>query len=259
MKGIRHTDRLAAIAASADRSDLPIDAKPFVEAYYAQVAHEDLAGDPRMLAAAALDHLNFGRRRKPGTALVRAFNPTLERNGWTSPHTIVEMVNDDMPFLVDSSTMTLGLLGHGIHLTIHPRFTVERDGRGTLRSIAARRSGDEGLAESFIRIEISRQTDPDVLKRIETELAAALADERAAVEDWKPMLAQLRDASRQLAESRGSTPEIRREACAFLDWLADDHFTLLGYREYRLRRGASADTLVAVPGTGLGILRETER
>src|SRR5690606_40991573 len=80
-----------------------------------------------------------------------------------------------------------------------------------------------------------------------------------AVEDWKPMLAKLRDASRELAESRGSTPEMRHEACAFLDWLADDHFTLLGYREYRLRRGASADTLVVVPGTGLGILRETER
>nr|MBO2515390.1 NAD-glutamate dehydrogenase [Gammaproteobacteria bacterium] len=147
----------------------------------------------------------------------------------------------------------------GIHLTIHPRFTVERDGRGTLRAIASRRPGDKGLAESFIRIEIERQTDPEVLKRIETELAAALADVRAAVEDWKPMLAKLRDASRELAESRGSTPEMRHEACAFLDWLADDHFTLLGYREYRLRRGASADTLVVVPGTGLGILRETER
>src|SRR5690606_39069756 len=137
--------------------------------------------------------------------------------------------------------------------------SVSRDGRGTLRSIAATRPGDTGLVESFIRIEISRQTDPAVLKRIEAELAAALADVRAAVEDWEPMLAQLRDARRELGESRGSTEEMRREACAFLDWLADDHFTLLGYREYRLRRGSHADTLAIVPGTGLGILRETER
>src|SRR5690606_26003966 len=165
----------------------------------------------------------------------------------------------DMPFLVDSSTMTLGVLGHGIHLTIHPRFSVSRDGRGTLRSIAPARPGDTGLIESYIRIEISRQTDPAVLKRIETELSTTLADVRAAVEDWQPMLAQLRDARRELAESRGSTEEMRREACAFLDWLADDHFTLLGYREYRLRRGKPADTLSVVPGTGLGILRETER
>src|SRR5690606_11728188 len=233
MKGIRHTDRLAAIAASAKPIDLPIDAKRFVEAYYAEVADEDLTGDPRTLAAAALDHLELGRRRRPGTAIVRAFNPTLERNGWTSPHTVVEMVNDDMPFLVDSTTVTLGVLGHGIHLTIHPRFTVSRDGRGRLRSIAATRPGADGLVESYIRIEIARQTDPAVLKRIETELAATLADVRAAFEDRPRMLERLRDAIRELAESRGSTEEMRREACAFLGWLADDHFTLLGYREYR--------------------------
>lgn len=218
MKGISHADRVAAIAASVSDKDFPVDTKRFVEAYYAQVAAEDLAGDPRMLAAAALGHLEFGRGRRPGKAKIRAFNPTLEQHGWTSRHTIVEMVNDDMPFLVDSSTMTLDALGHGIHLTIHPRFAVTRDGRGSLRSIEALRAeSDPGIAESFIHIEISRQTDPKVLRRIETELALALADVRAAIDDLRPMREQLRDASRQLAETEGPTPEMRAETYTFLD------------------------------------------
>src|SRR5690606_30397013 len=180
--------------------------------------------------------------------------------GWTSPHTIVETVNDDMPFLVDSSTMTLDAQGLGLHVTIHPRFAVERDGRGKLKSIAAQRSADgKDRIESFIHFEISRQTDAQILKRIESELEKTLADVRAAVEDWQPMLQRPAAASRELATSRGVEETLRAEACAFLDWLAADHFTLLGYREYRLRRGKHADTLHPVPGTGLGILKQDEQ
>jgi glutamate dehydrogenase len=254
-----HAARIAAIVAKARRADLPAEPRRFLETYYAQVAAEDLAGDPATLAAAALNHLAWAGKRRPRAAKVRAFNPTLDEHGWTSRHTIVQMVNDDMSFLVDSSTMTLVALGHGIYLTIHPRFAVKRDGRGALQAIEAPHAGGErARAESFIHIEISREADPAVLRRIESELALALGDVRAAVEDWQPMLGRLADATRELAESRGPQPALRDEACAFLEWLAEDHFTLLGYREYRLRRGKQADTLEIVPGTGLGILRESE-
>src|SRR5690606_18994895 len=261
MKAVTQQERLRTIAAAARRADLPVDPRTFVEHYYAQVGADDLTDDPKLLAAAALDHLEWAGTRRAKTAKVRAFNPTLEQNGWTSPHTVVQMVNDDMPFLVDSSTMTLDGLGHALHVTIHPRFAVERDGRGRLKSIAPPKSADgnaRARLESFIHIEISRQTDPDVLRRIETELERTLADVRAAVEDWQPMLERLAEASRELAESRGAPEALRAEACAFLDWLAADHYTLLGYREYRLRRGKDADTLHPVPETGLGILRQHE-
>jgi len=260
MSAVTQEERLRTIAAAARRVDLPVDPRAFVEHYYAQVGADDLTEDPKLLAAAALDHLEWAGTRRAKTVKIRAFNPTLERNGWTSPHTVVQMVNDDMPFLVDSSTMTLDGLGHGLHLTIHPRFAVERDGRGRLKSIGPpKRADGKARVESFIHIEISRQTDPDVLRRIETELERTLADVRAAVEDWQPMLERLAEASRELAESRGAPEALRAEACAFLDWLAADHFTLLGYREYRLRRGKDVDTLHAVPETGLGILRRDEQ
>jgi glutamate dehydrogenase len=252
-------DTLAARGARLESApDLPIDRKRFLKFYYAQVAAEDLSADPAALAAAALDHLAFARTRRRGTTKVRAFNPTAEEHGWTSRHTIVEMVNDDMPFLVDSVTMTLDTLGHSIHITIHPVLKVARDGRGALTGLGDRDSQVAGgRTESFIHIEISRQTDPKVLREIETELGKTLRDVRVAVADWRAMLDRLRDATDELHGSKGPPPDLRQESCEFLEWLADDHFTLLGYREYDLARGKSVDMLNAVEGTGLGILRES--
>src|ERR1700679_3239510 len=81
--------------------------KSFLETYYGNVDAEDLsARDPADLAGAALSHLEFARKRR-GRALVRVFNPTLREHGYTSPHTGIEMVNDDMPFLVDSIGLAL--------------------------------------------------------------------------------------------------------------------------------------------------------
>src|SRR5215470_8649413 len=75
----------------------------FVSAYFQEVAPEDLM-ERRIddLYGAALSHWNFARKREPGKPKLRVFNPTVEEHGWQSTHTVIEMVNDDMPFLVDS-------------------------------------------------------------------------------------------------------------------------------------------------------------
>ncbi len=116
-----------------------VDRSDFVRRYYAQVELEELQYEPRDLAAAALGHLMFASRRAPRTAKVRAFNPTKERDGYTSAHTIVETVNDDMPFLVDSLSMALRSLGHSIHGTTHPVLPLRRSGDGSLVGLACRR------------------------------------------------------------------------------------------------------------------------
>ncbi len=256
-------ERLKAIAACAARREvhpgLEVDPVRFVERYYAQVPAEDLAGDAGALAAAALDHLEWARTRKPGTAKIRAFNPTLDDNGFTSRHTVVELVNDDMSFLVDSVTLTLNALGHGIMLTIHPLLPVRRDGRGSLVCVCLDERPEDSRRESFIHVEIARVTDPAALRTIESELATTLRDVRHAVEDWPSLLGKLKEATSELATSRGPPPDLRQEATEFLEWLADDHFTLLGYHEYKLVRGSRADLLQPVPDTGLGILRDEGR
>ncbi len=242
---------------------LPLNRARFLEQYFAHVSEEDLGEDPRTRAAAALNHLVWARTRKPGRALVRAFNPDEQTHGWHSPHTVVQVVNDDMPFLIDSITMRMNALGHAIHLTLHPIIHVARDGRGRLTNWRAT-AADDHLRESLIHIEVARETDPTVLKDLEEALHSTLNDVRSAVEDWAEMLARLRDSSRQLRARTTKADALlddalREESCAFLDWLADDHFTVLGYREQSLVRGARSDRLVPRPDTGLGILRPSLR
>ncbi|HEY7670992.1 MAG TPA: NAD-glutamate dehydrogenase, partial [Gammaproteobacteria bacterium] len=236
-----------------------MEAGRFVRHYYAQAEPDDVATDPRMLAAAALAHLEFAARRAPRTAKVRVFNPTLERDGWTSARTIVEMVNDDMPFLVDSSTLTLTALGHTIYVTIHPLVQTVRSG-GRLAAVKLAQATDaKAKRESLIHIEIQRETDPRVLDKLRKAFLRALRDVRVAVTDWRAMRRALATAAAELRKSDLKDRELLAESCALLDWLANNHFTLLGYREYALTPGEEADELRIRPGTGLGLLRADTR
>ena len=189
--------------------------------------------------------------REPDTALVRVFNATMERDGWTSKHTIIETANDDMPFLVDSLEMALMRIGHPIYVTIHPQLRVARSERGEITGVET----GEGKIESFIHFEVVRETDPALLAATEAALAATFARRRAAVEDWPKMLERLRHAAAELRAAPGLPDDLKAESSAFLEWLARDHFTLLGYREYELADGDAYDTLAPRANTGLGLLR----
>src|SRR5580704_6145387 len=129
---------VVAAAARLPRALRVVDARHFLQGYYANVDPEDIgARDPAALAAAALSHLQFARQRR-GRALVRVFNPTLREHGYSSPHTVIEMVNDDMPFLVDSISVALTQRALTLHFLTHPIFAVSRDGSGTLLSVRER-------------------------------------------------------------------------------------------------------------------------
>ncbi len=243
----------------ARRQPARLELGELVRQYYRNVAQEDLsARSVENLAGAVLAHLELGRHRRDAAACIRVYNPTEAEHGWTSPHTIVEIVHDDMPFLVDSSTMTLNRLGHEIHLTIHPVLMLERTPRGQVSRLHPRGvDHPRTQAESFIHFEILREPDPNRHDDIVAALESTLADVRAAVADWPAMVAKLRVASAELpANAAMLSTNTVLESCRLLDWMADDHFTLLGYREYRLDRRGRGARLVGIPETGLGILRD---
>ena len=127
---LRHAARMEEVLALVRAKVTPENRGPleaFVAAYYGQVDPEDLAArDAADLYGAALSHWSFARKREPGRARVRVFNPTLEEHGWQSTHTIIEIVNDDMPFLVDSVTMEVNRHGLTLHLIVHPIIAVVR-------------------------------------------------------------------------------------------------------------------------------------
>ncbi|MFE0921973.1 NAD-glutamate dehydrogenase [Streptomyces nigra] len=231
----------------------------FLQRYYLHTAPEDLLDrDPVDVFGAAFSHYRLAENRPQGTANVRVHTPTVEENGWTCSHSVVEVVTDDMPFLVDSVTNELTRQGRGIHVVIHPQVTVRRDLTGRLIEVLpSAPAGDlphDTHIESWIHVEIDRETDRGDLKQITADLLRVLSDVREAVEDWSKM----RDAALRMADELPGEPhsDLREqeieEARELLRWLADDHFTFLGYREYELRED---DSLAAVPGTGLGILR----
>ncbi|MGV9944100.1 NAD-glutamate dehydrogenase [Streptomyces sp. NPDC003401] len=232
----------------------------FLQRYYLHTAPEDLTDrDPVDVFGAAFSHYRLAENRPQGTANVRVHTPTVEENGWTCSHSVVEVVTDDMPFLVDSVTNELTRQGRGIHLVIHPQVVVRRDVTGRLIEVLeASPAADlphDAHIESWIHVETDRETDRADLKQITADLLRVLSDVREAVEDWEKM----REAALRIADDLQAepvpgdlaSPDVA-EARELLRWLADNHFTFLGYREYQLR---ADDSLAAVPGTGLGILR----
>jgi glutamate dehydrogenase len=230
----------------------------FVRQYFGGTAVEDLAeGDPLNLYGLVLSHWNFARQREPGTPKLRVYNPRFDQHGWQSTHSIVEIVNDDMPFLIDSVRMAFNRRRLTTHLIIHPVMRVQRDQRGRLLDVPEEGAEGEGiLTEAVMHFEVDRQTERAVLEELERDIESVLADVRVAVEDWRPMREKLREI---LEELRKSPPPLDQEELdegrAFLEWIDDNHFTFLGYREYDLVERDGDYLLHWLPDSGLGILR----
>ncbi|WP_324650640.1 NAD-glutamate dehydrogenase [Georgenia sp. H159] len=270
------SERLAvAVATVGHGPAAAAELREFLEVYYADLATEDLlAQRPEDLLGAALSHREVARRRRPGTAVVRASTPTVAGEGWSTGHSVVEVVTDDMRFLVDSVTAELHLQDRPVHLTVHPQLRVRRDDDGELldvRAVDDAGSEDEGyLTESWIQVQIGHESDPAVLAALEARLHVVLADVRVAVADWQRMAERATAIAAELTDAPpvGVPADAVARGTALLEWLADGEFVFVGYREYRLvpddGAGRDADgspgqdtaVLAPVPGTGLGILRE---
>src|SRR5262249_40467956 len=215
------------------------------------------------LYGALVSHYRLAAVRPQGTARVHVFTPTLAEHGWSAGgHSVVEVVTDDMPFLVDSVVMELTRQQRDVHLVVHPQFDVTRDVAGALDTLAcpdneAAPPPEGAERESWMHVEISRIGHDEDVEAIATDLQRVLRDVRESVEDWERMRVQVRDIIDDLRQSPPKTvpaSELDR-GIAFLEWLADDHFTFLGYREYELEDRPDGKYLRGVPGTGNGILR----
>ncbi|NUR08989.1 MAG: NAD-glutamate dehydrogenase [Nocardioidaceae bacterium] len=215
--------------------------------------------------------------RPQGTANIRVFTPTVGEHGWSAGgHTVVEVVTDDMPFLVDSVTMELNEQNREVLVVVHPQVLVRRDITGQLHEVYAEDDPEVGRAdngelghdvfrESWMHIEIGRESSAASREDIERSLTKVLLDVREAVEDWPKMHARALEIIDELDDNPPPLPaEEIEEGKALLRWLSDEHFTFLGYREYHLEQaGDDPDdpndvALRAVPGTGFGILRSDQ-
>jgi glutamate dehydrogenase len=227
----------------------------FLRAYYRGVAEEDLRmRAPEVLAAAALEHLALGKRRPASQPLVKIVPARPGSSKLAAHRALVRIVTDDMPFLVDSLGIVFNQMNIAVHLIVHPVLNVIRDARGSLREISDERRA--AATESWQMLEIDRPGDAarnaELLGRIE----ATLADVRAAVRDFKTMRARVQSVAANLDSARTAiAADEVAEARALLLWMEEQHFVFLGYRYYKLRRGAGHDVLQRDTASGLGILR----
>jgi len=240
------------------------DPPGFLREYYRLVATEDLvpAGAGRAAEVAAR-HAMLGAVRPQGRAVVSARPAAGGAAVIAEATTVVDIVTDDMPYLVDSVTMELNRHSADIRLIVHPLLTVRRDVAGVAHGITGTEAGmtaaeaaAEGadvagvLAESWIHVEATNVADEE---RLAADLRRVLDDLRVAMEDQRRMRGAARELVATLADAALTAtwgPE-EAEAGELLAWLSAGHFTFLGYREYDLRNGE----LEPVPGTGLGLLR----
>src|SRR5438132_1441047 len=171
----RKVDLVQRLAAEAQKRDGE-EAAQFVWRYFALVAPDDIIYTSfDTLLGGALSLWEFGKDRQPGKPKVRLFNPTVEKNGWSLEHTIVEVVNDDMPFIVDSVTAEINQRERKIHLLLHPVVRVRRDSKGN----RLEGDSDEGaITESYMHIEIDQETEPKELDLLCKSIERVLADVR---------------------------------------------------------------------------------
>jgi glutamate dehydrogenase len=216
----------------------------FLSLYYSELPEEDV--DDRKtddIYSVGVAHFDIGRIRRHGAPVVRVLSPTRERDGWSTPHSVVLMVTDDMPFLVDTMRLLLERHGLDIHLLVHPMLLVERDAGSELRRVApfserlAGRADAALFLEAWTQIEIDR-VDEDVAATLEVELEAAVDDVRRVVSDFDRM----RDRLRRLDHVHPA-----------MQWFADGQFVFLGAVDTLCDESGN---VVPIDGTALGQLSD---
>jgi glutamate dehydrogenase len=236
----------------------------YLRAYYQRMATEDLS-TPERLAAVAQAHARLGLRRPQGRALVQVREPgDAHLDPATQSSLVVDIVIDDMPYLVDSVATELNRHEAEIQLLVHPLLQVRRDVTGGLRAILGVCSDlgelpadpPEELTESWIHVELGPPKDRASADQLAADLRRVLDDVRVAMEDQQRM----RTVARSLAAQVGGEPGSEEaEYGELLRWLASGNFLFLGYREYNLVPVDDGIGLRAVPGSGLGILRHYQQ
>tara|TARA_B100001939_G_scaffold343387_1_gene356007 strand:- start:9983 stop:14836 length:4854 start_codon:yes stop_codon:yes gene_type:complete len=236
----------------------------FIRDLYKNVSPDDLVDRPvDELYGIALSLWKFSDQRDKNTTKLRVFNTTLEEHGWQSSHTVIQIINEDMPFLLDSITFNLLEQGCDVHMLLHPIVSRHRDSKGRMVP-----SGGEAVRESVMHIEVTAMTDPKQLKALEGKLLQVMNFVRAAIEDWHPMLDKMKALIKSMDHAPKELPRSEvKEAQNFMRWLMNDNFTFLGYREYvhegtgdkKASGKKSPDKKVveeAVDSRGYGILRD---
>ncbi|MGL5287708.1 MAG: NAD-glutamate dehydrogenase, partial [Aeromonas sp.] len=233
----------------------------FVTRFYGNMSSDDVTDrNDSDLYGAAMSLWNALNQRKGQEPCIRVYNPELSRHGWQSPHTIVEMILQDTPFLVDSFSMALTRLGSTAHMMLHQPLHLVRGKDGQVSAILdIHNTAGETSVETVFLIEIDHLTDDDQMSALANELRSVAGEVALAVGDWKPMLAKLHHVIEVLATRPCPQSHAELEAAKeFLRWVASDNFTVMGYRSYEVKAVKGDHEISPVAGSSLGLMKNSE-
>lgn len=233
----------------------------FAQHFYKFSALDELASLPlETLYGTSVSMWNFLQSFDSQSPKLKVFNPDINQDGWQSPHTLIQVLNTDIPLLVDSLRILLNHRNLTVHTLHSAVFAVERNAQGQLESLT---SADESSqqAESLVMIEIDTLSDEQERHQLEKDLFAVLAEVRLAVTDFSAMQAQAQALSEKLHQAAEQNLQLGdelislNEAGEFFNWLANKHFVFLGYDEYRLEEKEGQEQLCLIADSELGLLK----
>lgn len=226
----------------------------FVQQFYQKMPVMDLERvEPTRACAVALSAYEFVQQRKKGELKIRVYKPTKKEHGWESDHTVIEMLNDDMPFLVDSTLAELQRMHLAPLQTMHPIIHLHRDAKGKMIDVATPEAKNVS-AESFIHFRLALLPADITPRKLEADIRQVLAAVKHSVKDWSLMLQKCAEveASLQHTLSHAKKDEVA-EVRDFLQWLRNKNFVFLGYIEYDFYDKKGNKKLDAVKGSELGL------
>lgn len=229
----------------------------FASILFDNLSNEDL--DKRIdedLYGAALSLYNDFSDTKPSDVKIKVFNPVLGNNGWSSENTIVQIVVDDIPFLVDSVRMTLNRLDITSHLLLHSPIKVNRNKSGGVEEIVDLKNSTKSTnTQTVFFIEVDRQAEQKQLNTLASELESVLSDVSVAVDDWKPIQQKLADCIAEAKKAKVKNKDGQKTSIAFLNWISDHNFTLMGFREYSVKAVKGDFSIKGLDDTSLGLMK----
>ncbi|REL29708.1 NAD-glutamate dehydrogenase [Thalassotalea euphylliae] len=234
----------------------------FAHLLYGNISTTDLANrNDSDMYGATMSLWNSLNGHQDDSPVIKVFNPEVAKHGWKSSHTIIEVIVADMPFLVDSLRIALNRQGVSPHLMINTPMQVVRDAKNQIKQLGA--SVDKKLrgskVETVFFIEIDRQDDSAVLAAIAEDLHSVVSDISLTVSDWQPMLKKLQSVVADVKKAKvPCSDQEKQDSLEFLEWIANNHFTLMGYRSYDIKTLKGDMALAANVDSSLGLMKNSK-
>ena len=236
------------------------DFAAFAKAFVNGLQSEDFADhQPANIAAIVQDIYNFGKRRTGSEQLITTKVVEGRKKGWLHERTRLYIVSPDRAFIIDSVTAELNRRNLLIRTLFHPVISVKRDAKGTIETVEARDHG-KGTNESWLVLEVQGAMGANARRLLEQDIQRVLGDVLLATRDWQAMRTELKNTIAEVSEYKGplmkGDPGNTTEYVAFLRYLYENNFTLLGYREYKFGEKDGEIISSMIPNKSLALLSD---